>query len=301
MKSSSSYSHIPVTTAGALTPITQNAPATLLPVNAIIRFRAPFNFFFLLLIAATLTRAAEPLRNTGSPMTLPFKCTAEDIAQAGLTCSEDAPCPVYLELSSAASLGNKLFVAGNLHTESANLYSVFLESDDEGASWTEPGARIRGADLDQIQFPDFEHGWISGGMLQPMARDPFFFITSDGAKSWQRKPLFEDGTAGSIYAFWFDSRNHGMLVLDKGSGSSRYELYESPTGGETWTIRESSAKPILIKSMPPPGTGGWRVRADGKAHVYMIEKASGENWKPVAGFLVRVGSCKPGEPEADVK
>lgn len=234
-------------------------------------------------------------------MTLPFKCTAEDIAQAGLSCSDDAPCPVYLELSSAASLGNKLFVTGNLHTDSANLYSVFLESDDEGVSWTEPGARIRGAELDQIQFPDFQHGWISGGMLQPMARDPFFFLTSDGAKSWQRKPLFEDGKAGSIHAFWFDSPAHALLLLDKGSGSSRYELYESPNGGDTWTIRESSAKPIPIRSMPPPGTGGWRVRPDGKARVYLIEKASGENWKPMASFLVTAGSCKPAEPETEVK
>jgi photosystem II stability/assembly factor-like uncharacterized protein len=251
-------------------------------------------FACLCIFAAPLTGQTTPLRNTGAPVSLPFQCTADDIAQAGLTCSEEAPCPVYLELTSAASLGNKLFVTGNLHTDSANLYSVFLESADSGITWTEPAARIRGAGLDQIQFPDYEHGWVSGEMLQPMARDPFFFSTSDGAKSWQRKPLFDEGAAGSIYAFWFDTSSHGTLILDKGAGSSRYELYESPTGGDTWTIRESSAKPIRIRSMPA-GAGGWRVRADGKTHVYWIEKLSLETWKPVAGFLISAGACKPGE------
>jgi hypothetical protein len=241
---------------------------------------------------------AEPIRNTGSPMTVPFKCTEEDIAQAGLTCSEEAPCPVYVELSAVAGIGSKLFVAGNLHAESAPLYSLLLESDDSGETWTEPVERIRGAGLDLIQFPDFEHGWISGEMLQPLARDPFFLITSDGAKTWRRRAIFEDGTAGSIQAFWFETSNNGSLVLDKGGASTRYQLYESPTGGDTWTIRESSEKPIRIRSMPPPGTGLWRLRAEAKTHTFYIEKINGETWKPLASFLISAGSCKP-TPAAD--
>jgi len=39
------------------------------------------------------------IENSGKPMLVPFKCTDEDIHTAGLTCSEDDPCPVYLELS----------------------------------------------------------------------------------------------------------------------------------------------------------------------------------------------------------
>ena len=229
-------------------------------------------------------------------MTVPFHCTDDDIAQAGLTCSAEAPCPVYVDLTAVAALGAKVFVAGNLHADSATLYSLVLESDDAGETFTEPAPRIRGAGLDLIQFPDFEHGWISGEMLQPLARDPFFLRTSDGAKTWRQQAVFEDGTGGSIQSFWFDGAKNGSLVLDKGNKSStRYQLYESPTGGDTWTIRESSEKPIRIRSMPPPGTGAWRLRADAKSHSFRIEKADGENWKPLASFLISAGACKPGE------
>lgn len=236
---------------------------------------------------------AEPIRNTGEPMKVPFHCTDEDISQAGLTCSEDAPCPVFVELTAVATLGTKIFATGNLHTESATLYSLLLESDDSGETWTEPFARIRGAGLDLLQFPDFEHGWVSGEMLQPLARDPFFLVTSDGAKTWRRHPIFDDGTGGSIQAFWFESPTNGFLVLDKGGTTNRYQLYETPTGGDTWTIRESSEKPIRIRSMPPAGSGLWRIRADGKLHAFRIEKSNGENWQPVASFLINAGSCKP--------
>ncbi len=280
-----SLRHIPVTTAGALTPITQNAPATLF-------------FLSLLFIPVAQSWCAESVRNAGKPMVVPFHCTDDDIAQAGLTCSDDAPCPVYVDLTAVAALGAKIFVTGNLHAESAPLYSVLLESDDGGDNWTEPVARIRGAGFDLIQFPDFEHGWISGEMLLPFARDPFFLRTSDGAKTWRQQPIFEDGTAGSIQSFWFEGGHSGSLVLDKGiDGSARYELYESPTGGDTWTIRESSEKPIRIRLMPPPGTGTWRVRADARLHAFDIEKADGENWKPLASFLISAGTCKPGDPE----
>jgi hypothetical protein len=239
---------------------------------------------------------ADPIRNTGSPMTIPFSCTDEDIAQAGLSCTEESPCPVYVELTATAGLGSKIFISGNIHSESSTLYSLLLQSDDGGETWTEPYTRIRGASFDFIQFPDFEHGWVSGEMLQPIARDPFFLITSDGAKTWRRRPVFEDGTAGSIQSFWLNSPTTGAMVIDKGSGSSRYQLFESPTGGDTWSIRESSPTPIRIKSLPPAGTGAWRLRADAKTKAFRLEKATGESWTPVASFLIATGPCKPPEP-----
>jgi len=252
--------------------------------------------FILFTVNALHLWSADTIRNTGEPMAVPFKCTDDDIAQAGLTCSEESPCPVYLELSAVSALGSKIFAAGNLHAESATLYSLLLQSDDNAESWTEPVARIRGASLDLIQFPDFEHGWVSGEMLQPLARDPFFLITSDGAKTWRQRPIFDEGTSGSIQAFWFESATNGSLVLDKGGTSARYQLYESPTGGDTWTIRESNDKPIRIRSMPPAGTGGWRLQTDAKSRSFRIEKSSGETWKPLASFLISAGVCKPEVP-----
>ena len=48
------------------------------------------------------------LENTGKPILLPFRCTGEDIQAAGLTCSEEDPCPVYLELSAVQATGTRI-------------------------------------------------------------------------------------------------------------------------------------------------------------------------------------------------
>src|SRR5689334_8325002 len=109
--------------------------------------------------------AADPIRNTGEPMKIPFQCTDDDISQAGLTCSQESPCPVYVELTAVAALGSKLFAAGNLHTESTTLYSLLLRSDDGGEGWTEPVARTRGAGVELSQCDDFDTGWVTVAML----------------------------------------------------------------------------------------------------------------------------------------
>ena len=77
--------------------------------------------------------AAPPvLENTGKPMVAPFHCTEEDIRSAGLGCSEEDPCPVYLELSAVESTGLRIFAAGNIHAATATLYTMLLGSDDNG-------------------------------------------------------------------------------------------------------------------------------------------------------------------------
>src|SRR5271169_1629876 len=126
------------------------------------------------------------LRNEGKPMSIPFACTEDDMQWAGMSCSEDEPCPVYLELSGIDTVANRIIVLGNIHTESMTLYSLLLSSDDGGSTWQEPYERMRGAGLDHIQLIDFQNGWISGQTVVPVARDPFFLITSDGGKNGSR-------------------------------------------------------------------------------------------------------------------
>src|ERR1017187_2904705 len=77
---------------------------------------------------------AAPLvmANTGKPMLAPFHCTEEDIRSAGLECSEQDPCPVYLELAAVESTGIRIFAAGNIHTANATLYTILLGSEDNG-------------------------------------------------------------------------------------------------------------------------------------------------------------------------
>jgi hypothetical protein len=238
--------------------------------------------------------AAVVLENDGKPITLPFHCTAEDIHWAGLACSEDEPCPIYLELSAIGSGGGGIFAAGNIHSDTVTLYSVLLATEDAGHTWREAGDRVRGAALDHIQFFDALTGWISGQTVFPIPQDPFFLLTTDGGKTWRQQPVFNDSHFGSIQQFYFDSKTSGYLIIDQGPGADggRYARFESPTGGETWSIREESNKPLQLSrtAAPPPNL---RIRADGATHAFRIERRQGERWSTLASFAVRLPACKP--------
>jgi photosystem II stability/assembly factor-like uncharacterized protein len=220
-----------------------------------------------------------------------FECTEDDAQTAGLHCSEEEPCPVFLELSAVEAVGNRLFLTGNLHSSAATLYSVLMTSSDAGKTWTEGYKRLRAAALDQIQFFDFETGWISGNYLSGTPRDPFFLVTGDGGTTWSALPVFEESRPAEIEKFWFESKTAGALLLDV-RYANRFELYETKTGGESWELRQGSAKPIhLPKERPVANAAAWRLRPDAATRAYALEHAQGEHWQKVASFLVRVGKC----------
>jgi photosystem II stability/assembly factor-like uncharacterized protein len=256
------------------------------------RFWAPLA----IILPLAAQEAVPPLRNDG-PMQVPFRCTQEDMDWAGLACSEEEPCPVYLELTAVEAAGNRIFAAGNLHTASTTLYSILLASEDAGKTWREAHARLRGTGLDHIQLLDFETGWISGGVVFPLAQDPFFLITTDGGRSWRRRPVWGEPRPGSIHQFRFTTRKEGAMVIDSGAGGEggRWQRYETPDGGESWTVREASSSPLRLRGIAPP-PAAWRVQAEAKTMSFRIERDSGEDrWTPVAAFLIKVGACKPQE------
>jgi hypothetical protein len=230
----------------------------------------------------------------GKPITLPYQCSLEDIRWAGLTCSEDEPCPIYLELSSVDAVGERVFAAGNIHSDAVTLYSVLLSSADGGHSWQVGPDSVRGAGLDRIQFLDALTGWIGGQTLFPIPQDPFFLLTSDGGKSWRMKPVFTDNHFGSIQQFAFDSKSAGALVVDNGPGGDleRYARFETSDGGETWSIKEQNKKPLQLKRTAAPAST-WRVRADAATRSYRIEHRAGNQWTAAAAFSVKLPSCKP--------
>jgi hypothetical protein len=237
------------------------------------------------------------LENNGRPIALPFACTADDIQAAGLTCSAEDPCPVYLELTGVESVGSRIFAAGNLHTQTVTLFSTLLGSEDAGHTWRELHDRIRGANLDHILFFDPETGWASGEMLSPLSQDPFLLRTSDGGRTWRQHFIFDESAEnhlGTIQQFAFSARESGSLIVDRGQGSDgdRYERYESSDGGQGWGIRQSSNKPLRQKQAPPLNTE-WRIRADRQSAAFQLERHQGSGWTTVASFLVKVGSCKP--------
>jgi hypothetical protein len=225
---------------------------------------------------------------------VPFSCTEDDQAAAGMSCSDQYPCPIYLELSGVSGSGKKLALAGNLHGPSATLYSVLLLSDDGGTTWKEPAARISGAALDQVQLFDAQHGFAAGEMQVPLARDPFFLITSDGGASWQRKPLTEDGGVGAIQKFWFDTTEHGEVIIDAGRTKA---LYESHTGADNWNVVSHTAQIPRLRRAPAVEDVDYRIGTDTRSHAFTIEKRDGEKWNRIASFLIQVANCgTPGPP-----
>ena len=240
---------------------------------------------------AILLALALPLR-AQAPQKIDKVCSAEDVVFFGLTCSEDDPCPVFLELAAVEPNGSSLFVTGNLHTVNTTLFGLLLKSDDGGKTWTEPAKRIRSAALEQIQFPDFQHGFIGGVKIEPLPRDPFLLSTADGGMTWKQAALFEEPRPGSIQQFWFDSATSGQLILDASEGGTkRYERFETANGGDSWMSREVAAHEMQLALARPREYASWRIRSDPKAH-RVERKTAADAWETVASFAIQTGDCR---------
>jgi photosystem II stability/assembly factor-like uncharacterized protein len=229
--------------------------------------------------------------SAGDPIHLPYTCTEDDINVAGMECSESQPCSVYLELGAVSTASGRILVSGNIHSDVATLYSVLLISDDSGATWKEPTPRIQGSALDQLQFLDAQHAWAAGETQYPLARDPFFLITSDGGESWRQRPVSDDGGPGAIQSFNFDSTQHGQLIVDAGktAESGRYVTYESQTSGDSWMVRSTVDRLPRAKT---PSIATMRLQPNKDGKTWQIEKREGTQWTPIASFLIELGTCK---------
>ena len=234
-------------------------------------------------------------------MQVPFTCNESELQFAGALCTPEEPCPVYLELSTVAINGGKLFAGGNLHTESATLGSILLLSDDAGATWKEPTPRIEGSAFDQIQFLDSRHGWIAGETQNPLPRDPFVMITTDGGASWHQQKIAEDGTPGAIVRVSFDSPEHGMAIVDAGRAAEggRYQLYESETGGTSWTLRSKTDQMPKQSAAHDSADAriDVRIRAAKDGKTIAIERRVGNDWQAEASMLIEAARCgfEPGQ------
>ena len=243
-----------------------------------------------------LALAAALAAQTPKPAALGAVCGSAEIAEFGLECSAEEPCPLYLELTSVASAGGKLLLAGNLHTQAATVWSVLLASDDDGRSWTEPyPAPARGQ-----PGPDPVHrrAPAAGSAAPPPGawpRDPFLLASSDGGRTWQRYALFEESPVGAVEQFHFDSKTHGFVVVDRKSARAcRYQKLESMTGGSSWLTREVGPKPFPLPHAP---ASDWRLRVDAATQSFHIEHRAGPRWSGVAAFQVRAGACAPDPPK----
>jgi hypothetical protein len=301
---------IPVTTSGRTHPYHPNVRPRLSPKSAqnrpetpLLNIFWPFHIFratFLLMVVFNASaQDASILTNHGEPMRVGYKCIEEDLQWAGMSCDED-PCPVFLELSAVAAKGRKILAAGNLHSSSATLASILLQSDDAGATWKEQAARVRGDAIEQLQYLDSEHAWAAGETEYPLPRDPFVLATTDGGASWRERPVGEEGSAGSVLRLWFDSPEHGELIVDGGKTATggRYLSFESETGGDSWKLSSTGDRPAAPRHGPASAEDpNWRIRASKDGSAYQIENRGDDNWYPVASFLIETANCKidPGQ------
>jgi hypothetical protein len=243
-------------------------------------------------VAQTAPSETPVLEFTGAPLKLPYTCTDEDLQWAGLSCVDES-CPVYVELDHAAGYGKTILITGDFHAPSATLFSLLLRTTDGGRTWQEPFSRVRGASLEHVQMYDATTAWISGQTLQPIALDPFFLLTTDGGKTWEKLTLFEEGTPGTILQFAFDSRDHGKALIDHGGGAMRYEIYETETGGRTWTTIQNSGK---LPKFEAPADLDWRVNPEPK--LFRLEHREEGRWSPFASFAVAAAVCHA-QPEQE--
>jgi photosystem II stability/assembly factor-like uncharacterized protein len=246
-----------------------------------------FSIAYIFLCGITAATLAQ------SQVKIAYECSEADVDAFGLTCSSDRPCAVYLEISSVEGSGNRIFATGNLHTSDRTLYSLLLMSDDNGLTWNEPHTRIRSAALEQVQFLDLQTGWISGESVDPLPRNPFFLLTTDGGRTWRQRPVFDDTKVGSVSQFYFVSKSAGQFILDASRGKNiRQELYESNTGGESWEMKQTSNAALHLASAKPASTLTWRARADAASGAYRLERGGGREWESVASFPIHVADCK---------
>jgi photosystem II stability/assembly factor-like uncharacterized protein len=155
---------------------------------------------------------------------------------------------------------------------------------------------MRGAALDHIQHLESDFGWISGEEQFPLPQNPFLLLTEDGGKTWTERAVLHESAEspfGAVLQFFFTSKSSGSLILDRGQGSDqqRYALFQTETGGQSWTIRQESAKPLRLPQTA--AASGWRVRADAASRSYHIEHLQGETWRSIAAFAVKLDACKP--------
>lgn len=227
----------------------------------------------------------------GQPMVhVDYTCTPEDRDSFGLACTEDRPCPIFFEVSAVDSIGSSVFIAGDIHTPTTTLYGVLLTTDDGGATWSEAMPRLRSTAFEAFQIRQ-EKGWLSGQRLEPLPKDPFLLITTDGGKNWHQKPLFEETRFGSIVQFWFDSADTGQLIFDDSVGNKvKQELYSTMTGGDGWELKQTSSQPLQLNI--PRRASAWTIATPPGSKAYLIERAVNGRKETLARVLIHIGDCK---------
>jgi hypothetical protein len=240
----------------------------------------------------------------GEPLQVRLDCDYDSLLKAGLVCNQDVPCDLLLELIGIGETKTSVFAIGNVHTQEATVSSLLLASHDGGKTWVEAAKRLAAASLETIQFADDEHGWVSGQDHDiDSSTYPFFYITQDGGKYWDRRNVWgnSEDRSGVIADYYFETPQHGFVVIERSSSSDdAYELHETRNGGRSWSPRQiSGERPSIRRRLATPEKSEWRLSENRESDTYDIERRKGSSWEKAASFSIEVGTCLGKEAEQE--
>ena len=235
----------------------------------------------------------------GPVASLSTTCEVDRLEYAGIRCSTDRPCELFVELVSVASQGNWVVLAGEVHTADATYESVVLSSADGGVTWIESSERIAAGGIESISIIDAQTAFVAGQQGDTATGEiPFLLVTEDGGVSWEERTVSAGGekVEGLVVAFQADTTSHGYLILEQlAATSDPYRLYETYTGGLSWSIRQISAdKPQIPGPRLALRTEDWSIRPDSSSGEYIVAKRSSSEssgWAEQGRFSGAVGSC----------
>ncbi len=235
----------------------------------------------------------------GALISLSTGCDVERLEYAGIRCSAEQPCEFLLDLTSVASAGDWIVLAGEVHTADATYESVVLTSSDGGATWSESAERLPAGGIESISIVDAQTAFVAGQQGDTATGEiPFLLATDDGGKTWETRTIESGGekVQGLVVAFQADSASHGFLTLEQlAATGDAYRLYETYNGGRSWSIRQISADEPQI---PGPRLAlkpeNWSVRPDSRSGEFIVAKRSSSapsGWAEQSRFAGAVGSC----------
>lgn len=235
----------------------------------------------------------------GPVISLSTVCDVDRLEYAGIRCSADHPCELFLELVSIASEGAWMVLAGEVHTAEATYESIVLTSQDGGTTWTESAERIAAGGIESISIVDAQTAFVAGQQGDTATGEmPFLLVTDDGGESWETRMVTAGGdkVEGLVVAFQADTTSHGYLILEQlAATGDPYRMYETYNGGRSWSIRQISAdKPQIPGPRLALKSEDWSVRPDAASGEFIVAKRGSlalSGWADQGRFAGTAGSC----------
>ncbi len=145
-------------------------------------------------------------------------------------------------------------------------------SRDGGAGWT----RLSAQPLTALSFPSATIGWAVGP--DPDATGPnsgVLLSSTDGGRTWRRRPNACPMTTGTPVAVSFPDRVHGWVACNStfGAGMATKAILATADGGTTWSVTASSPIPGQGEEIGVIAANGYlsglAMAADGHGMLWM--------------------------------